>query len=658
MGPPFQHPPTMRVGVIAQHKEFLAGVEHHKAEPLGKCLHIWRNKCNLSQWLEKTIDRGYCIQFQSIPPPFQGVEETMVTSPEEVEALETEIKGLLQKGVITKVPWEQREEGFYSRYFLIPKKNLEEYRAILDLRVFNQCVAERKFRMLTTKLLLECIQPGDFAVTVDLKDAYHHVSIIERHRKYFRFSFQGQAFQYSRLPFGFKLAPRTFTKCLEAALEPLRRRGYRVYAYLDDLILLARSAEEAMKQTQEMTKHLVELGFAINWKKSAPWPAQKVSYLGLVLDTRTMRATLSEDRQKSLAALLDKCRTQQKVQALTVQRLLGMMAAAHQVVEMGMLNMRLLQRWYANLKLDSRKDRFRMLRMPQYLQPHLAFWQDTRVITRGARMGVTTARVSVYTDASDDGWGGTCGLQSIGDVFTPQEYRLHINAQEMLAVIKVLHHFLPIIKGKNVLVRSDNRTTVAYINKQGGVRSRIVHLLAVELLEWAGVNLQSLVAKHIPGKENTGADLMSRGGPRASEWKLNPRLVRLMWQHFGKAEVDLFASKGTAQCPLWFGMSPVENPPLGVDAFSTKWPEGLLYAFPPLECIPAMLQKIRTERACVIVVVPEQPGARWFGNMMSMRPSNMWNIPQWEDAMSQAGGEVFSLPMILGHPLKAWMLRG
>ena len=83
----------------------------------------------------------------------------------------------------------------------------------------------------------------------------------------------------------------------------------------------------------------------------------------------------------------------------------------------------------------------------------------------------------------------------------------------------------------------------------------------------------------------------------------------------------------------------------------------MLYAFPPLEGILAML-RIRMERARVIVVLPERPAARWFGNLMSMKPSDMWSIPQWEDAMSQAEGEVVSLLLILGRPLKAWMLRG
>ena len=280
-----------------------------------------------------------------------------------------------------------------------------------------------------------------------------------------------------------------------------------------------------MEQVQEAAKHLSELGFALNWAKSAPWPSQVVTYLGLVLNTRTMRARITEDRQRSLISLLDRCRTQTWLQARSIQRLLGMMAAAHQVVTLGMLHMRPIQRWYANLKLDPKRDKYRMVRMPQSLQPHLDYWQNSRVITHGVRMGVTTTRVSVYTDASKkDGWGGTCGSQSVGGTWAPGENR-HINALEMQAVIKVLHHFLPILRNKDVLVRSDNRTTVAYICRQGGVRSKVVHQLAVELLEWAEVNLRSLVAKHIPGKQNLGADLMSRGGPQAADWKLNPRIV-------------------------------------------------------------------------------------------------------------------------------------
>ncbi len=41
-----------------------------------------------------------------------------------------------------------------------------------------------------------------------------------QHRKFLRFAFGGEAYQYRVLPFGLALSPRTYTKCMDAALTP------------------------------------------------------------------------------------------------------------------------------------------------------------------------------------------------------------------------------------------------------------------------------------------------------------------------------------------------------------------------------------------------------------------------------------------------------
>ncbi len=46
-------------------------------------------------------------------------------------------------------------------------------------------------------------------------------------------------YQYTVLPFGLSLAPRTFTKCMDVALSPLRQMGICILNYLDDWLILA-----------------------------------------------------------------------------------------------------------------------------------------------------------------------------------------------------------------------------------------------------------------------------------------------------------------------------------------------------------------------------------------------------------------------------------
>ncbi len=93
------------------------------------------------------------------------------------------------------------------------------------------------------KTIMSQIQVGDWFVTVDLKDAYFHMQVVWRHRKFFRLTFGGKAYQYKVLPFGLALASRTFTKCMDAALAPLRLQGIRVLNYLNDCLIPAYSRE-------------------------------------------------------------------------------------------------------------------------------------------------------------------------------------------------------------------------------------------------------------------------------------------------------------------------------------------------------------------------------------------------------------------------------
>ena len=74
---------------------------------------------------------------------------------------------------------------------------------------------------------------------------------------------------------------------------------------------------------------------------------------------------------------------------------------------------------------------------------------------------------------------------------------------------------------------------MAYINRQGGVRSAALLTTAEKLCLWASEVVLSLRALHIPGLENRGAELMSRGSPLPGEWVLHPEVVKQVWAQFG-----------------------------------------------------------------------------------------------------------------------------
>ncbi len=207
------------------------------------------------------------------PPRFDGVHLTVVNSASKASVLQQELSSLLQKGAIEEVPQSDVERGFFSCYFLVPKRD-GGLRPILDLRRLNFSLYKGKFKMLTIKTIMSQVQEGDWFVTIDLKDAYFHIQVVQRHRRFLRFAFGGKAYQYKVLPFGLALAPRTFTKCMDAALTPLRLQGIRVLNYLDDWLILAHSRELVSRHRDIVLGHIHSLGLRMNAKKSVLLPSQ------------------------------------------------------------------------------------------------------------------------------------------------------------------------------------------------------------------------------------------------------------------------------------------------------------------------------------------------------------------------------------------------
>ncbi len=166
------------------------------------------------------------------------------------------------------------------------------------------------------KQVVSQIKSEDWFVTIDLKDVYFHISILPTHREFLRFAFGGEAYQYRVLPFGLALSPRTFTKCVNAALAPLRLQGIRTLHYIDDWLILAQSERVAAQHRDVVLAHLKVLGLRLNAKKSVLSPLQRTTYLGVVSYSTTMQARMFPARIESI---LTEVRRVKEGQSLTVK---------------------------------------------------------------------------------------------------------------------------------------------------------------------------------------------------------------------------------------------------------------------------------------------------------------------------------------------------
>ncbi len=224
--------------------------------------------------------------------------------------------------------------------------------------------------------------------------------------------------------------------------------------------------------------------------------------------------------------------------------------------------------------------------------------QTFRSFGAGVPLEQVSRHAVVYTDASAK---ATFNGLAVSGVLTGPQLHWHINCLELLAVHLALNRLKRCLRGEHVLVRTDSTATIAYINRQGGLRSRRMSQLARHHLLWSRMHLRSLRAIHIPGLLNRTADELSRAA-LPGEWRLHPQTVQLIWRRFGLAQLDLFVSLETSHCQWFYSLT---EGTLGTDALAHSWPRGLRkYAFLPVSLLTQTLCTIREEEEQILLVAP------------------------------------------------------
>ncbi|KAA6383029.1 MAG: hypothetical protein EZS28_021443 [Streblomastix strix] len=130
------------------------------------------------------------------------------------------------------------------------------------------------------RCIISCKQQG-WAITLDLQQAYSHVTVSKQLQKYLAFSHQGKTYTYLTMPFGISTAPRFFTKIMRLVLTVIRQKGILTSSYLDDGIAWFQSQEKTIEGTIYIINLFQELELTINFRKSFLVPTQTPDYLGI-----------------------------------------------------------------------------------------------------------------------------------------------------------------------------------------------------------------------------------------------------------------------------------------------------------------------------------------------------------------------------------------
>ncbi|KAL5010755.1 hypothetical protein ScPMuIL_013060 [Solemya velum] len=241
--------------------------------------------------------------------------------------------------------------------------------------------------------------------------------------------------------------------------------------------------------------------------------------------------------------------------------------------------------WNASIFLDSKaKDEIR-------------FWKENSKELNGQDLvGSNECTISVYSDASDTGFGGYIdGIEDSEVIGTWSEFEAEQSStwKELEALSRVYSTLAPALEGQTVQWFTDNKNVTKIMkcgSKNDGLRK-----IAQEISEKSELDNAELVLKWIPREENLQSDFLSHCFC-LNDWQIERPFFDRLERIWGKFTVDRFAADYNTKTKRfnsrWF--CPGTE---GIDAFSQSW-ENLRTtgSFHPLDWCQKSFKKCKVKK--------------------------------------------------------------
>ncbi|MEW8548280.1 MAG: reverse transcriptase domain-containing protein [Candidatus Thiodiazotropha sp.] len=565
-------------------------------------------KITSDKWVLKTIC-GYKVELiqrpvqNSIPVPikFSDSEKTAISS---------EISAFVNKGIIE--PIFSSDPGEYVSNIFMRSKSDGGTRVILNLKPFNEQFVEKiHFKMESLKSAINAMSRNCYFASVDLKDAYYSIPIRMTDRKFFRFYWQNQKYQFTSLIMGLSSSPRVFTKILKPIFATLRAKGHISTAYIDDSCLQGQTAEDCAHNVSDTVSLFDNLGFTIHDKKSVFIPTKQIVFVGFLLDSETMTVRLTCEKAVKIITVCTHILQETYISIREFARLIGKLVATEPGVEYAQLRYKPLEQ-IKDKYLKFHKGNFEA-HMPVSSECRIAiqWWIDNlrtsfKVISHGKPAKI------LYTDSSNSGWGAFDKTLDVhtGGHWSEEESQHHINYLELKAAFLGLKALCGSAYNVHIQVYMDNTTSCAYIANFGGKKKRL-NELAIEIWNWCIARKIHLSVGHVSGSLNVEADRMSRKINDDLEWALREDVFDKIVEKFGLPDIDLFASRLNHKLKRYVSFRP-DPCAIAVDAFSISWANDYVFIFAPFSTLNMVLRKIAEDSAEGIVIAPLWTTQSWW----------------------------------------------
>ena len=279
---------------------------------LRMCLALWRST---DPHCAQLIQLGMLPDWITLPPVINRGDSAKHCTLSSPAAMQLEIDLLVESGAVRIVPKNEPIPDRYviSRVFPVPKKD-GRVRLVINLKTINPYVPAVHFKMEGLRSLRDVIRWGDWMTKLDLQDAFHHLPIHPKAKPFFRFQWKDTLYEWQAVPFGYRDAPRVFTRVMRAVATAARQLGIRLIVYMDDILILSHSQEQAIKDRDTVLQLLQLFGWSLNIKKCHFIPTQLIDFLGVMVDSVKMLFFLPQKKVDALRA---------RVQAMRLRALKG-----------------------------------------------------------------------------------------------------------------------------------------------------------------------------------------------------------------------------------------------------------------------------------------------------------------------------------------------
>ena len=432
---------------------------------------------------------------QSLPTPVNLKEDILV-----------ELASLHKYGIITTLPFSK-----YASPIFAQKKPNGKLRLLVDLRKINNLISDdyinNNHPVSTLTDAAQHLAGKKLFCKLECSQAYHCLQMADqRSIEMLAFNFASRTFAYRRLAQGLSRALSAFSSFMREYLDRVIKAD-QCAQYVDDIGIAANDAEHLIKNLRATFECIREAGLKLTMHK-CHFGATEIDFLG-----RTITPEGVKPQKERVIQFLEKTKFPKSKKAL--QRYLGFLNYYRNYIPR--LSEKLVP-FFQLLKKDEK-----VLVTTELIEQFNEINRDLDRCTQLAlRQPLPNRQLVLMTDASftaagyailtedDPNQKFTSVKKSYAPIaygsktFTPSQLKMSIYAKEFLAIYYAFKEFGHIFWGtpKPVIILTDNKSVTRFFQTK---------IIPPPLWNACDFVIQfNFTIAHIPGKNNTAADYLSR----------------------------------------------------------------------------------------------------------------------------------------------------